>query len=46
MTPHVHISLVSFLITGAYLIIWGFMWRSLSARWSDNAVGQAMAYIF
>lgn len=46
MTPHVHISLVSFLVSGAYLIIWGFLWRTLAIKWKDNAVGQAMGYIF
>lgn len=43
---HVHISPVEFLSTAAYIIIFGFLWRTLASRWSDNPVGQAMAYIF
>lgn len=46
MTPHVHISFLSFLITSAYVVLFGFFWRSLSAKWKDNSTGQAMAYIF
>lgn len=43
---HVHISPVEFLASAAYLIIFGFLWRSLAARWSDNAWGQAMTFIY
>ncbi|MFI5534706.1 hypothetical protein ACIA8O_39850 [Kitasatospora sp. NPDC051853] len=43
---HVHISPVEFLSTAAYVVIFGFLWRSAAAHWSDNKVGQAMAYIF
>ena len=43
---HVHVSPVEFLTTACYVVIFGFLWRSLAARWSDNAVGQGMAYIF
>ena len=43
---HVHISPVEFLATAAYLVIFGFLWRSLAARWSDNPWGQAMAFIY
>lgn len=43
---HVHVSPVEFLTVAAYIIIFGFFWRSLAARWSDNPVGQAMAFIF
>ena len=43
---HVHISPVEFATTAAFIIIFGFFWRSLAARWSDNSVGQAMAFIF
>lgn len=43
---HVHVSLIEFLTTSAYVILFGLFWRSLSARWSDNSAGQAMAFIF
>ncbi|MFD7908344.1 hypothetical protein ACFV4G_39650 [Kitasatospora sp. NPDC059747] len=43
---HVHISPVEFVQTACYVVIFGFMWRSLAAHWSDNKVGQAMAFIY
>jgi hypothetical protein len=43
---HVHVSPVEFAATAAYLIIFGFLWRSLAAQLSDNKVGQAMAFIY
>lgn len=43
---HMNVSLVEFGAFAAYAIIFGFLWRSLAARWSDNSVGQAMAFIF
>jgi len=42
----VHVSPVEFLTVAAYLVIFGFFWRTLAARWSDNNVGQAMAFIY
>lgn len=43
---HVHISPIEFIQFAAYAILFGFLWRSLAARWSDNAFGQAMAFIY
>lgn len=43
---HVHVSPVEFAAVACYLVIFGFLWRSLAARWSDNAVGQAMSFIY
>lgn len=43
---HVHVSPVDFLTTACYLIIFGFLWRSLAARWSEKPIGQAMAFIY
>lgn len=43
---HVHVSPVEFLATAAYIVIFGFLWRSLAARLSDNKTGQAMAFIY
>lgn len=45
-TVHVHISPVEFLTTAATLVVFGFLWRTLAARYSDTAVGQAMAFIY
>lgn len=42
----IHVSPVEFLATACYIVIFGFLWRSLAARWRDNAFGQAMAFIF
>ncbi len=43
---HVHISPVEFLTVAAYVILFGFLWRTLSMRWADKPVGKAMAYIY
>lgn len=43
---HVHVSPVEFVTFAAYLVIFGFAWRSLALRWADKPIGQAMAYIF
>lgn len=42
---HVHISLLSFLIAGAYLTIWNFFWSYAAARFSDRPIGEGMAFI-
>lgn len=48
MSRHVHVSAMSALIVFAYIIIFGFLWRALSAHLAakDSAVGKAMAYIY
>lgn len=43
---HVHISPVEFLAVACYLVIFGFFWRTLAARWSENPVGKAMAFVY
>lgn len=43
---HSHISLLDFLTTALEIIIFGFFWRFLSIKWSDNALGKAMAFIY
>jgi hypothetical protein len=43
---HVHVSPVEFAQVAAFVVIFGFLWRSLAAYWSDNKVGQAMAFIY
>lgn len=42
---HVHISFLSFLITGAYVMIWTFFWRTIAVKKAQTALGQGMAYV-
>ena len=37
---------VEFLKVAAYIIIFGFFWRTLASKWADKPIGQAMATIF
>ncbi len=48
MEVSTRISTVSFFIIAAYIVIFGFLWRSLSAYLAqkDNPLGKAMAYIY
>jgi hypothetical protein len=41
----VPISTLSFLIVGAYVVIFSFLWRMAAAKWADRPLGQAMATI-
>lgn len=43
---HVHVGVPEFLAAVAYMIIAGFAWRTIASRYSDTALGQAMAYIY
>lgn len=43
---HVHVSPVEFLSVAAYLVIFGFAWRTIAAKTADTSVGKAMAYIY
>lgn len=43
---HVHVSPVEFLTTAAFVVIFGFAWRTLAAKWAEKPIGQAMAYIY
>lgn len=38
-------SALNFLIVAAFVVIFGFLWRSLAARLADTPTGQAMAFI-
>jgi hypothetical protein len=42
----VHVSPVEMLAVAAYVIIFGFAWRTTAAKLSDHPVGKAMAYIY
>lgn len=43
---HVHIDALEALKVWALIVLFGLFWRSLASRWSDNKVGQAMAFIY
>lgn len=45
---HIHVSLMTFLITAAQVVLFGFLWRALSYRLAerDSTVGKAMAFIY
>jgi hypothetical protein len=45
ITPHIHIGFVEFLIFFLYFIIASFFVRVLEIWMSQNAVGQALAFI-
>jgi hypothetical protein len=39
-------SALNWLTVAFMVIIFGFIWRTLAAKWADRPVGQAMATIF
>jgi hypothetical protein len=43
---HVHAGLMEALTTFAYIIIFGFFWRTLTIKWADKPIGKGMAYIY
>lgn len=43
---HIHIGAMDFFITAAYIIIFAYIWRAISANLADTSLGQAMAFIF
>lgn len=43
---HVHISMLSAVITSLYVVIFAFFWRLVSAHMSETNVGKAMSFIF
>lgn len=42
----VHASVLEFLITACYIIIFGFFVRTFSAKYPDNPVSKAMGFIY
>lgn len=40
------ISAVSALVTFAYVIIVGFIWRWLATQFADKPLGKAMSYLY
>lgn len=43
---HVHVSFLEAVQIASVIVIFGFLWRTAAARWSDTPVGQAMAFIY
>ena len=43
---HIHIGAMDFAITVAFIIIFSYIWRSISLHLADRPIGQAMAFIF
>lgn len=43
---HLHVSVLDFLVTAAYVILFSTLWRLLAARWSENSFGKAMGAIY
>lgn len=41
-----NVSWAGFLTTAAYIVLFGFFWRSLSIRYHDTTTGKAMGFIF
>jgi hypothetical protein len=39
-------SALNVLIIGLSMIIFGFLWRTLAAKFADRPIGQAMAVIY
>lgn len=46
MNPHVHIGAMEVFEFALILIIVGFVFRTISTKYSDSAIGQALAYIY
>lgn len=42
---HVHASALDFLVVGAYIVIFSFLWRQIAARLSEGPIGKAMGAI-
>lgn len=40
------ISALAALVTFAYVIIVGFLWRAIAAKFADHPVGKAMSYLY
>lgn len=43
---HIHVGFLHALGIFASVIVFGFFWRVLAAHNGDNALGQAMAFIY
>lgn len=43
---HLHVGALDALVVFAYLLIFGFLWRTASALLADRPIGEAMAFIY
>jgi len=43
---NLHVSTLGFLTTAFYIVLFGFIWRFVSVKYSDTPVGKAMGYLF
>lgn len=43
--PHVHVGVVEFLVVGAYLLIFTFLWRALAGWLDQHGHAQAAAVL-
>lgn len=43
---HVHLSAIDAITTFLYVVIMGFLWRTLAGLAADTPIGKAMAFIF
>ena len=43
---HLHVGALDALVVFAYLLIFGFLWRTAAAKLADRPLGQAMAFIY
>lgn len=43
-----HVGTLGFLTTAAYIVIFGFLWRTLASRLAehDSPIGKAMGFIY
>lgn len=39
---HLHVSVLDFAVTAAYIVIFQFLVRALAAKYADSAFGQAL----
>jgi hypothetical protein len=37
---------IEFIKVACYVVIFGFLWRTLAGRMADNSIGKAMAAIY
>lgn len=43
---HIHLGVLASLSAFLGVIVWGFFWRLIAAHNAQNAVGQAMSFIY
>lgn len=46
MSAHIHLGVLHLLTVFAGVIVIGFFWRTIAGLNKDNAVGQAMSFVY